>query len=77
LSEGIGSAKAISVPFIKTKLGMAMAAPAAVILKNERRFCIDTVLELLIRLSFVLLPFVITLCFRKGWRFGEIADCSR
>src|SRR5216684_3682013 len=63
LSEGFDSAKAISVPFIKAKPGMAMAAPAAVILKNERRFCIDTVLELLIGLSFVLLLCVITLCY--------------
>jgi hypothetical protein len=30
---------------------MAMAAPAAVILKNERRFCVDIVLELLIKSS--------------------------
>jgi hypothetical protein len=51
LSEGIGPAKAISVPFIKAKPGMAMAAPAAVILKNERRFCVDIVLELLIKSS--------------------------
>jgi hypothetical protein len=51
LSEGLDSAKAISVPFIKAKPGMAMAAPAAVILKNERRLCVDTVLELLIRHS--------------------------
>jgi hypothetical protein len=30
---------------------MATAAPLAVVLKNERRFCVDTVLELLIRNS--------------------------
>src|SRR5258707_9027210 len=51
LSEGFDSAKAISVPFIKAKPGMAMAPPAAVILKNERRLCVDTVLKLFIRLS--------------------------
>ena len=44
-----------------------MAAPAAVFLKNERRLCVDTVLELLTRHSFGY--------YRLFWdRFGETAD---
>lgn len=51
---------------------MAMAAPAAVILKNERRLCVDTVLELFIRHS-------LCNCFLFSERvsFWRIADLAK
>ena len=47
-----------------------MVAPAAVILKNERRLGVDTVCELLIEILLVLLAFV----FEKDGALCEIAD---